>query len=355
MEHFWVAIDGLASKRGVRCFLSFPKVSDISGRIRESNIKVVELDFDLKDRNKLRMVREFIEDHNISTIYFTDRPYYDFNYIPLRFSGVRTIIVHDHTPGDRPPVQGLKGLLKMFRNKLPYVTADLFLNVSELMRQRSLLNGRIPKEKCMVVQNGIPLRPIRRNTSYIREELGIPKDAIVAVTTGRVHPYKRVDHIVRAAIKFLKENSKMDVYFLIVGDGPDLPKIIKLVQVNQMDARIKILGFRKDVWEILLDSDFAIHASLGEGFSLSIIEYMAAALPVFVPDIPSVSQAIDHMKNGIIYPPTDIVSLVNYLEYLSDRSDVIQSLGQNARKKVEREYNIDQCTDKFVSIMEKLI
>ena len=355
MEHFWLAIDGLASKRGVHCFLSFPKVSDISGRIRESNIKVVELDVDLKDRRKLRKVQKFIKDHNISAIYFTDRPYFDFNYLPLRLSGVKTIIVHDHTPGDRPPILGLKGLLKMFRNKLRYVTADMFLNVSKLMRQRSLLNGRIPDDKCKVVQNGIPLRSISRNTNYIREELGIPKDAIVAVTTGRAHPYKRVDHIVKAAIKLLKKNSKKDVYFLIVGDGPDLQKIIDLVQVNQMGSRIKVLGFRKDVWEILEDSDFAIHASLGEGFSLSIIEYMAASLPVFVPDIPSVSQAVIHMENGIIYPKDDVDALVHYLDYLSGRIDIIHQLGRNARRKVEKEYNIDQCTSRFISVVEPII
>ena len=354
MEHFWVTIDQLATKSGIKCFLCYPSITDVSDEIAKSNIKLIELDLDMKNRSKMREIRKFIDDNEISTIYFTDRPYFNFKYWFLRLSGVKNIIVHDHTPGDRPAIGGMRGFIKSVRNRLPYVTADLYINVSKLMRKRSILNGRIPGSKCKVVQNGIPVRPIQKNIGYIRKELDIPNDAIVAVTACRIHPYKRVDFIVKAALEYLKKNSDEGVYFLIVGDGPDLPKISSFIE-GRYASRIKLLGFRKDVWKILVDSNFAIHASLGEGFSLSIIEYMAAALPVLVPDVPSVSQAIDHMKNGIIYPKNDVAALIRSIRGLVKNNNMLNQMGNNARVKVEKYYSLDVCTEQFIDIIRPYV
>jgi len=301
-------------------------------------------------------VYKFIKNNNISFQYFTDQPYFSSQYALMRLWGVRQIIVHDHTPGDRPPVVGLKGAMKATRNSIPWFTADYLLCVSELMRKRNITNIRIPDDKCVVVQNGIhPVICRQDNNEALREEFGVRPDTILVITSGRAHPYKRFDFIIKCA-KVLKERSPdLDVVFLLIGDGPALPELNNMIRSFALEGYVQLLGFRNDVRDLLCISDIALHAALGEGFSLSIIEYMSAGLPVLVPDIPSVTQATKHNDTGLIYPKDDSDAVATHIITLATDTKRRLAMGNAAKKCANNAYTLDRCTSEFISAVNPLI
>lgn len=350
MEHFWKTLAVQFCKVGYEAYLAFPRLTVLSPTMQSAPIVPTELRLPWHTIKQATSVRRFIREKEIKVIYFTDQLYCRIQYFLLRLDGVKYIIIHDHTPGDRPPVSGVKGSLKALRNMLPLITADLILCVSDLMRQRDIRNLRIPASRCAVVQNGIPLINCDRVKALeLKASIGIRQDALVVVTTGRVHPYKRFDFIIDSANELRKAASNLQVVFLIVGDGPAFPQLQEQVQRLGLVEWVRLLGFKENIREFLCLSDMAFHASLGEGFSLSILEYMSAGLPVIVPDIPSVRQAIRDTETGMVYPWDDAYAAAQKIIELATDPVRRMKMGKLAKQDVDANYNIDRCTMEFLA------
>ena len=347
MEHFWVLLSEHFNARGAKAFLAYPSINDLPDKIQDSCIIPVELAIPAAGPLPPEL-KTFIKINNIQHIYLTDRPWFNPQYAALRQAGVKNIVVHDHTPGDRPVIGGVKGLIKAIRHRLPVVCADSQLCVSPLMRQRSIYNGRLPGQHCHVVQNGIPpIKPSTASRQSLLESLNIPSDRQVCITTGRAHPYKRFDLIINTAAELQKIQPDNSLVFVLIGDGPDFDRLKQQIQDLKLDEYVRLPGFRTDAKEFLGAADMAMHAALGEGFSLSIVEYMSAGLPVLVPDIPSVKQAIDHGENGYVYEKDSIASAASYIATLLNEDGRRQAMGQSARNKANTQYSLDNCTQEF--------
>ncbi|WP_165794845.1 glycosyltransferase family 4 protein [Marinobacter fuscus] len=355
MEHFWVLLAEHFSQKGQSAYLAYPSITKLPSTIKESSIKTVELNVPGQTESERQTAKSFIKQHNITDLYLTDRAWFSVDYARLRAWGVKNIVVHDHTPGDRPAIGGLKGCVKALRHRLPLACADAQLCVSDLMKKRSIHNGRIPSERCQVVQNGIPpVTPSEHTREALLSSLDIPADSTVCITTGRAHPYKRFDFIIDVAAELQRTLPNNKLVFLLIGNGPALEKLREKVAKAGLERNIRLPGFRSDAKEFLSAADFAMHAALGEGFSLSIVEYMSAALPVLVPDIPSVKQAIDHDLNGFVYSKDDVKQAADYIRALYSSESYRKKLGANAKRKADARYTLDNCTREFKAACQQV-
>lgn len=350
MEHFWKTLAEMFSRSGRRAFLAFPSIATISETVASAPIETVELVFPGRTGKELAQVRRFIRDNGIAVLYLTDRPFFSVHYPLLRLSGIRRIVIHDHTPGDRPPIGGMKGALKSARNAMPWFTGDSVFCVSEMMRQRNLFNRRIPEKRCVSVQNGIsPVRCRQFDVRALRQAIGVRQDSLVVITTGRAHPYKRFDFIIDTAAALRRIAPERDVVFLLVGDGPAMQSLRDQASRLGLSGILRFLGFRANVRELLCASDVAMHAALGEGFSLSIIEYMSAGLPVVAPDIPSVCQAVRHGETGLIYPWNNVEDAAAAILSLADDAGRRHSMSNEAKRVADTAYNLERCTREFIA------
>jgi glycosyltransferase involved in cell wall biosynthesis len=355
MEHFWVLLAEHFASRGKQAFLAYPSITKLPSTIENSSIHTVELSVPGRTASEQQALKAFIRDNNITDLYLTDRAWFSLSYAKLRAWGIKNIVVHDHTPGDRPAVGGLKGWIKAVRHRLPRVCADAQLCVSDLMRQRSIHNARIPQERCHVVQNGIPpVQPSEQAREDLLSSLAIPSDSTVCITTGRAHPYKRFDFIIDVAAELQQELPGNKLVFLLIGNGPALEELRDKVAQSGLQANVRLPGFRSDAKDFLSAADFAMHAALGEGFSLSIVEYMSAGLPVLVPDIPSVKQAIDHDLNGLVYGRDDVKQAASYVEALYSDEAYRKRLGEQARIKADTRYTLENCTREFKAACQQV-
>ena len=169
--------------------------------------------------------------------------------------------------------------------KMPVMTPDFCIGVSKFVYRRMIDNACVPQERATFVLNGIvPIDSYAGAREYVRSEFALPKDALVVVSTGRATRYKGIEFMVRCAARIIGGPHGSNVFFLHCGDGPDLPMFRQLVADAGLVDRFLLAGRRADVRKILPGCNVAIQASMGEAFSLSILEYLSAGLATVVPD-----------------------------------------------------------------------
>lgn len=355
MENFWIEFAAMASRNGLQPLLVYPQGGDVPAKIHEAGIPTRVQPFPGKGLGGLFASLKLVHARRVRVIYFTDREFSSFAYVLLRLAGVRCIINHDHTPGDRPRIGGFKGAVKALWRGFRPAACDLQLCVSPLIRERAIENARIPAERVVVVQNGIEPIECSTDRSYARRVLGLEENALVCFTVGRAHPYKRIDFVIEVAQRYQVEHGHADLVFVHCGDGPDMDRLRSLVRQAGLEDRFVFAGVRTDVKALLCSADIAIHASKGEAFSLAIVEYMSAGLAVLVPDVPSVCQAVREGETGRVYPDGDAGAVAIILARLARDPAERRKLGTAAAEEVRRVYSISRMNTTFRSTLAPLV
>ncbi|WP_320823134.1 glycosyltransferase family 4 protein [Reinekea sp.] len=345
MERFWLEL----AQRNLphETFLAYPRVTHVPESLAKSKIRVIEMPFNLNSKAERKPLIRFIKENRIGILYLTDLFYFHRYYASLRRAGIRCIINHDHSPGDRAPSSGLRGSMKAAINRLPWVTADAVFNVSPLMQKRSILNGRIPQKRVHLVQNGIENQQHIESLDRvpIREQLNLPANSDIIISSSRLHRYKRLDHAIEIFERCYHKNQNR--HLIVLGDGPDAQRLLTLSSQRSCSTHIHFLGFRNDVKALLLEADIAIHCAQGEGFSLSIIEYMSAGLPTITPNIPSVCQATEHGVTGFNYEDGNFVQAANFINTILESSTLKLKLSNQAQKIARTNYSLNNTLAQF--------
>jgi glycosyltransferase involved in cell wall biosynthesis len=331
MERFGRAI---AERYPGRVTICFKKLTSVPKHLKDTGAQFLEYDFDLNRAD----IADFVRQHGFRHLYLTDKPYWSLAYAKLRRAGVKTIIMHDHMPGERTEPSGIRRVLKTIAGRIRPCSADAYIAVSELGMRRFARSCCLPAERCHLALNGIDLS-LNPAPVDIRAELGIPADSFVVVSSGRVTRYKGVHHVVAAS-------RLADAHFVHCGDGPDLTELRA-----QAPANMHFLGKRSDVPGILASVDAAVHASSGEGLSLSILEFMRAGLAIILPNSVTVAQSVQGGVSALLYD--DPAQLPDLVTKLMREPDLRASLGSAAKEHVKR-YNLEHTVDSVLSVFSKL-
>lgn len=353
MENFWSEISFHFKKTRRNCTLIYPKINSIPDVIKSSPINIIEHDFSDKRFRSVVKLLGIIRQNKIGFVYLTDRAYYDWLYLLMRIFGVRRIVNHDHTAGERPRAPFYKKAIKKMIHFLRFFSCDHYISVSKFVKKRAIESACISEKKCSYVHNGIKLFD-NLKTTYAHDTFNIPKDSKIIVTTGRANLYKGIDVLINCAHILINEKSIEGLYFLHVGNGPALQVFKDMAVELGVNEKFIFAGFRNDISEILPSCDIGIQVSLGEAFSLSIIEYMCAGLATLAPNNCGNSEAIVNGVNGILFQPgnlTDIVEKITLL--LSNNQEVSQKIKEEARKSVVENFTIENCNNKLISLIER--
>lgn len=151
----------------------------------------------------------------------------------------------------------------------------------------------------------------------IRDELNIPVDAKVIMSVGELDDNKNHQIVIRALALLKRDN----VYYIICGVGPNKEKLEKLAGTLGIADRVVLAGYRKDIPEILHISDIFAFPSFHEGLPVSLMEAMAAGVPVICSKIRG---NVDLMKDGcggFMSDPSDAVSFSRAIDKLVNAQD----------------------------------
>lgn len=192
--------------------------------------------------------------------------------------------------------------------------------VSGAVRDHVVSTLGVDADKVDVVENGVDSD---RFAPSVRSD-----DRFVVAFVGRLIQNKGPLELVEA----FRQLDDRDAELRIAGNGP-LSEAV--AEAAGDDPRIKLLGHRSDVPEILGDADVFVRCSTTEGRSLAILEAMAAGCAVVASDIEANAEMIDHDRNGVLVPPGDVQSLALALKRLANERDRCADLGRQARVEAE--------------------
>jgi glycosyltransferase involved in cell wall biosynthesis len=107
----------------------------------------------------------------------------------------------------------------------------------------------------------------------------------------------------------------------IYGDGPMAPVLEAAVRSLGLDGHVRLMGFASNVSEVLDEYDFGVLTSRIEGLSNTVLEYMAAGLPVVTTNRGALPEMVTHRGNGLCYDPGDVSALTGHLAACLDMPD----------------------------------
>lgn len=221
---------------------------------------------------------------------------------------------------------------------------DHYLVNSISVRDHVLKYEKMVPQKVSVIYNGIDLEPFRRVDgnlrSWIRRKLGISLDDIaIGIVSNLNRPVKRVDLFLKAAGEVYKEHKNTS--FWVIGDGNLKGELRQLSSTLGIRGKTHFLGLKDDVIPYLAAFDIGVLTSDSEGFPNSILEYMAAGVPVVATNSGGTSEIIENDSTGILVPPGDYKGVAEGISsLLFDRSKQI-SMGEEAKRVVQEKYAWD--------------
>jgi glycosyltransferase involved in cell wall biosynthesis len=125
-----------------------------------------------------------------------------------------------------------------------------------------------------------------------------------------------------------------------VGEGPLRTEIAGELKRRGLGQRVALLGSRDDVVDLLARADVFVLSSRSEGFPVSILEAMAAGLPVVATDVGGVSEAVLHRETGLLVPPNDPGALAAALDRLVRDPQLRLRLGTAGRERVRQHFDL---------------
>lgn len=210
-----------------------------------------------------------------------------------------------------------------------------------------------PKQEIQTVYNFVDERIYRKTDMHIlKEEYGIKEDEKVVIHISNFRKVKRVEDVVKAFALIHKEvPSKL----LLVGDGPEITKVCRLIDELGLRDQVLTLGKQDNVAELLSISDVKLLLSEMESFGLVLLEAMACGVPCVGTRIGGIPEVIDDGETGYLCDLGDVEDIAaKSLSILKDEL-LHQKMADASIKKVREAFHSDVIVEQYEQIYDELV
>ena len=230
--------------------------------------------------------------------------------------------------------------------------SDALITVSDLNKQEAIEKKLAPSEKFTNIYSGIDFSRFIVDVERIQicRSLGLSPDRSIIGTIGRLSIQKAPLDFIAAAKIVLQQ--KPHVQFIMIGDGPLASEVHRAIGDEQ---RIKVLGYRDDVPEILSVLDMFVQSSLWEGLGRALTEAMFVGVPVVATAVDGVPQLVAHQQTGLLSSPGDAAQLARNIVWLLNNPLEAQRMTKNAKSRVAPEFGADLMVQKIEALYERLL
>ena len=200
--------------------------------------------------------------------------------------------------------------------------------------------ARLNPARLTVIPNGIDTASFDGVHAVLRAALGIPENAHFALSVGRLDHQKGLPNLLDAAEQVIVQ--RPDWHLALVGDGPRRDWLLRqLSDRAPLNSNVHWLGRRDDVPNLLKSADILVHASLWEGMPNSVLEAMAAGLPVVGTAVEGTEDLVVPGQTGWLVPPHDVSALYHALLEAMDASENLRCYGEAGRLRAQREFSLE--------------
>jgi glycosyltransferase involved in cell wall biosynthesis len=245
---------------------------------------------------------------------------------------------------------------RIVANRLLLERRDRVVAVGNAVRQALVDNEGIARERIGVVYNGIDLAPFAtaaRCRDQVRRELGVVNDELVIMQVARLDALK--DHATAVRTFHRVWQRVPGARLVIVGEGPESSAIERHVRQLGLSAAVQLLGVRSDVPRLLAGADVCLLTSVSEGIPLTLIEAMAAGLPVVATRVGGVDEVVEHEVTGLLAPAGDEAVLAAHITRLAEDATLRTRLGLSGRDRATSRFSEDAMHRGYADLYEEML
>ncbi len=203
----------------------------------------------------------------------------------------------------------------------------------------------VPRSKVTHIDNGVPAvePPMAEERAEARREFGIPLDAMVVGSVGRLDDkHKRFSHLIEAVS--LISSPEDNVYVMIVGEGRDKEAIRNAADELGIGDRVILTGYQSDTRKMYGMMDVFGLLSEQEAFGLVVAEAMFCELPVVVSDVGGMSEIVVEGETGFKVPRLQPDRAAERLASLLDSEEMRVRMGAAGRQRALKKYSTERYT-----------
>ena len=272
-----------------------------------------------------------------------------------KLSGIPHVVRTVH--GLREPFAGLQdfkmNLYETIESTVHRYCVDSIIAVSSQIEGKYKAEGQVSSITC--IRNGIDLegKLVQTDRWRTRKDLGIDSETCLIGTVGRLTPVKGIPYLLQAVRILLRQGANVKV--LIVGDGSIRQDLMAQTHSLGIIDNVVFLGHREDTDVLLQALDIFILPSLSEGIPMALLEAMAASRAVVASGVGGIPEIIEDGVEGYLVEPMDVDNLAERCRRLIESPDVARTMGEQARKRVERDFSATAMADRVASVYNKLL
>jgi glycosyltransferase involved in cell wall biosynthesis len=273
----------------------------------------------------------------------------DFGRLAARAVGAK-LVLHEHFADPRMPYY------QSLADRLLRRRTDGAIAVSRSTREFLVTQRFVPEDRVRLIWNGAPLEEFaavpHERVLAARRGLGLPDDALVVGTIGRLNAQKGHRFLLDAAAPLLARVPGVRV--LIAGDGDLMESLRAQVAGLGIADQVVFAGHRTDVPDLLGALDVFCISSLYEGTPLALFEAMAAGKAIVSTSVDGCREVLEDGVTGVLVPPGDAGALAAGLERVLCDPAQREALGRQALAASKR-YDVRACVDAMQSFYDDLL
>ena len=241
-----------------------------------------------------------------------------------------------------------EGLGRRLLNRWTAPLATHVIAVSDRVAAYAAREYRIPEHRLSTIPNGVDLdhfRPSqRRAASPATFTLGC---------TGRLH--KKNDHmtLLNAFARIRSRQPGADL--LLLGRGPEEARLKAAATALGLGACTRFVGEHSDVAPWLKEMDVYVQTSVAEGMPNSILEAMAAGLPVVATAVGGTPEVVVHGETGLLVPPGDPVAVAEAVGRLLENAAFRDAFGRAGRRRAEERFGEGLMVRRMTQLLDRLV
>jgi glycosyltransferase involved in cell wall biosynthesis len=233
--------------------------------------------------------------------------------------------------------------------------ADRIVACSEAVRRRAVEIG-LPEEKVVTVPNGIQVDRFRDGSrrTLIRGALGLLPDQPVVGTVGRLDEPVKGLAVLLEAMERVAERSPRAVC-LFVGEGPARSGLEAAVRRRGLTEKVRFLGERRDVPDLLHAFDLYVQPSILEGFGLSVLEAMAAGKAVVASRAGGLPEVVEDSVTGTLVPPGEPAALASAILALLEDPVVRARMAEQGLSRARERFPLERMVRGWTDLYREVL
>lgn len=243
------------------------------------------------------------------------------------------------------------GALRMLAYRLTDSLADVSTNVSQEAVDSFITKKAVPKNKMITMYNGIDMNRFQFNSiarKTLRKTGNIGDDNTLLLCVGRLNEQKDYHTMLRAFA--LSSHKKEGIYLWIAGIGEMESILLHTAKELGISEKVRFLGLRHDIPELMSACDIFCLSSAYEGFGLVVAEAMACERLVVATDCGGVKEVVG--ENGILVAPRNYKAFSDAINEAFSRieKDFYHGEGIKCRDRISKKFSLETITDKWLDL-----